>query len=164
MDKTWRFVPHCRIINTGCEYTQHVSSTAVKTIQYNTVESSYSLSDVRVRCVCPGSPGVFLPVPCETRLPPVSYRYRVSPGSARCLFTGTGVVRWWVWMADVRFVCVIRVSLCPVCVPAPPGVFLPVPYRLPPVSLNRYMYRTGNVNRNGSSEVTPSRLTVFSNC
>jgi len=30
-------------------------------------------------------------------------------------------------MADVRFVCVIRVSVCPVCVPAPPGVFLPVP-------------------------------------
>ena len=38
----------------------------------------------------------------------------------------------WVWMV-VRFVCVIRVPVCarvsracPVCVPAPPGVFLPV--------------------------------------
>ena len=34
----------------------------------------------------------------------------------------------WVWML-VRFVCVLRVSacalVCPVCVPAPPGVFLP---------------------------------------
>jgi hypothetical protein len=30
--------------------------------------------------VCPGSPGVFLPV---------QYRYRVCPGSPRCLFTGT---------------------------------------------------------------------------
>ena len=29
-------------------------------------------------------------------------------------------------MVDVRFVCVIRVSVCPVCVPAPPGVFLPM--------------------------------------
>ena len=37
----------------------------------------------------------------------------------------TGVVRWWVWMADVRFVCAIRVSVCPVCVPAP-RFFLPV--------------------------------------
>ncbi len=56
------------------------------------------------------------------RLPPVSfYRYeRGSVGSASGVVTG--VVRWWVWMADVRFVCVIRVSLCPVCVPAPPGV------------------------------------------
>ena len=26
----------------------------------------------------------------------------------------------------VRFVCVIRVPVCPVCVPAPPCVFLPV--------------------------------------
>jgi hypothetical protein len=25
----------------------------------------------------------------------------------------------------VRFVCVIRVPVCPECVPAPPGVFLP---------------------------------------
>ncbi len=33
-----------------------------------------------------------------------------------------------VWMADVRFVCVISVSECPVSVPAPPGVFLPVLY------------------------------------
>ena len=39
------------------------------------------------------------------------------------------------WMV-VRFVVVTRVPLCarvscvrPVCVPAPPGVFLPVPYR-----------------------------------
>ena len=38
----------------------------------------------------------------------------------------------WVWMV-VRFVCVIRVPVCarvsrvcPVCVPAPPGIFLPV--------------------------------------
>ena len=30
-------------------------------------------------------------------------------------------VRWWVGMV-VRFVCVTRVSVCPVCVPAPPGV------------------------------------------
>jgi hypothetical protein len=29
-------------------------------------------------------------------------------------------------MADVRFVCVIRVYVCPVRVPAPPGDFLPV--------------------------------------
>ena len=55
----------------------------------------------------------------------------------------------WVWMV-VRFVCVLRVSacalpalVCPVCVPAPPGVFLPcvpcVPCvsRLPPVSFYR---------------------------
>ena len=41
----------------------------------------------------------------------------------------------WFWMA-VRFVCVIRVPVCarvsracPVCVPAPPGVFLPVQNR-----------------------------------
>ena len=33
-------------------------------------------------------------------------------------------VGWWVWMV-VRFVCVIRVPVCPVCVPAPPGVFFP---------------------------------------
>ena len=40
-------------------------------------------------------------------------------------------VRWWVGMI-VRFVCVIRVpvlvSVCPVCVPAPPGVFF-IQYR-----------------------------------
>ena len=41
------------------------------------------------------------------------------------------VVCWWVWMV-VRFVSVIRVPLCasvsrvcPVCVPAPPGVPAP---------------------------------------
>jgi len=43
----------------------------------------------------------------------------------------------WVWMV-VRFVCAVRVPLCvrvsrvcPVCVPAPPGVFLPVTKQLP---------------------------------
>ena len=40
----------------------------------------------------------------------------------------------WVWMV-VMFVCVLRVSacalVCPVCVPAPPGVFLPVQNELP---------------------------------
>ena len=48
------------------------------------------------------------------------FRFRLSRGRA-------GVS--WVWML-VRFVCVLRVSacalVCPVCVPAPPGVFLPV--------------------------------------
>ena len=40
-----------------------------------------------------------------------------------------GLVGYWVWMV-VRFVCVIRVirvPVCPVCVPAPPSVFLPLP-------------------------------------
>ena len=46
-------------------------------------------------------------------------------------------VRWWVGIGVgmvVRFVCVIRVPVCarvapvcPVCVPAPHGIFLPVP-------------------------------------
>jgi len=45
-------------------------------------------------------------VPCVSRLPPVSFL----------------PVHWWVGML-VRFVCVIRVS---VCVRALPGVFLPV--------------------------------------
>ena len=31
-------------------------------------------------------------------------------------------VGWGVWMV-VRFVCVIRVPVCPVCVPAPPVSF-----------------------------------------
>ena len=37
-------------------------------------------------------------------------------------------VRWWVGMV-VRFVCVIRVSVCPVCVPAPPVSFYHAFYR-----------------------------------
>ena len=43
-------------------------------------------------------------------------------------------VGWWVWMV-VRFVCLIRVPVCPVCVSASPGVFLPVLYRSPGVFL-----------------------------
>jgi hypothetical protein len=77
-------------------------------------------------------------VPCVSRLPPVSfYRYRVCPGSPRCLFTGI----------VVRFVCVVRVPLCvrvsrvsrvcpgsPRCLftGTPPGVFLPVPVSIYP--------------------------------
>ena len=79
---------------------------------------------------------------------PCAYVCRIRV-SRVCLFTGAAVlaavesaavsgfvsrgragVSRWVWML-VRFVCVLRVSacalVCPVCVPAPPGVFLPVP-------------------------------------
>jgi len=73
----------------------------------------------------------------------VSRVSRVCPGSPRCLFTGT-------------VVCVVRVPLCasacPVrvsraCVPAPPGVFIPVLYRVcvpgSPLCLTGYRYGTG---------------------
>jgi hypothetical protein len=72
-----------------------------------------------------------------------SYRHVSGFGRRAC---GSVRVRWWVGMV-VRFVCVIsvpvcvraprvcpvsrlprfflQVVLCPVCVPAPPGVFLP---------------------------------------
>ena len=64
---------------------------------------------------------------CEVRLcdPGFGCRVVVPKSQPR---TGVRVCRW-VWMV-VRFVCVLRVSacalVCPVCVPAPPGVFLPV--------------------------------------
>ena len=62
-------------------------------------------------------------VPVLVPVPPVSfYRYLVWAA------TGRPWVAWWVWMV-VRFVSVIRVPVFPVCVPAPPGVFLPVPGR-----------------------------------
>jgi hypothetical protein len=100
----------------------------------------------RVCPVCvPASPGVFLPVLRSSSV--------TVPGAAGSLGAGGrplqsrpwvgrlwGRLRgrhWWVWMADVRFVCLIRVSVCvnttdattgatvcPVCVPAPPGVIL----------------------------------------
>ena len=50
--------------------------------------------------------------------------------------TGRPWVARWVWMV-VRFVCVIRVPVCPVCVPAPPGVFLPVTLSWTLCSLSR---------------------------
>jgi len=64
-----------------------------------------------------------------SRLPPCALRAPVYPegtgkkdtGGSRDTH-GTIPVHWWVGML-VRFVCVIRVS---VCVRAPPGVFLPV--------------------------------------
>ena len=68
-------------------------------------------------------------------------RFRVSASRGRAAGVSLGLnlnhgqdtranrTRRWVWMV-VRFVCVLRVSacalVCPVCVPAPPGVFLPV--------------------------------------
>ena len=51
---------------------------------------------------------------CVIRVPVWCARVsRVCPGSPRCLFSGT--------------VSLNRCPVCPVCVPTPPGVFLPVP-------------------------------------
>ena len=71
-----------------------------------------------------------------TRKPNMSFTVNKKvQRSLQYRFKDTGTVCRWVWMV-VRFVCVIRVPVCarvsracPVCVPAPPGVFLPVQNR-----------------------------------
>ena len=94
-----------------------------------------------IPCFCvhrSGILGVFLLVlisECELRV--LFYESAARPADsvvARSSVEGrAGVwagVCWWVWIV-VRFVCVIRVPVCarvsrvcPVCVPAPPGVLL----------------------------------------
>ena len=75
---------------------------------------------------------------CDVKRPCDKVRHELPVHTGRVLLPGESaavsgfgcrvVVRVgrWVWMV-VRFVCVLRVSacalVCPVCVPAPPGVF-----------------------------------------
>ena len=70
---------------------------------------------------------------------PQSKRSWLVPRHRPCTGDRTAV-GWWVWMV-VRLVCVIRVPVCLVCVPAPPGVFLqvflPVPRRNPSAVVRR---------------------------
>ena len=87
------------------------------------------LPPVSLNLYVPAPPGVFLPVRAAAAtvvaraVPVASPRASLEPATV-CgpRPDGRGLVGWMV----VRFVCVIRVPVCPVCVPAPPGVFLPV--------------------------------------
>ena len=108
-------------------------------------------------------------------------RFRVSASRGRAAGVSLGLnlnhgqdtranrTRRWVWMV-VRFVCVLRVSacalVCPVCVPAPPGVFLPVS-RVSPFSKTGQVSVRRAVNRheNPSQGVTAatSRMMTGSN-
>ena len=76
----------------------------------------------RVSCVCPGSPPLPGGVMGGRRACVLTKRSQgaVCPSSPRCLFTG---------------------NVCPVCVPAPPGVFLTVPGTIAMVQYcTRYRY------------------------
>jgi hypothetical protein len=86
----------------------------------------YPVCATCVQRVCPCAPVCTVCFPGEQRYRGSRVTFYPRDFTVTVLYS-PGVVRWWVWMADVRFVCVIRVPVCPVCVPAPPGVFLPVP-------------------------------------